>query len=60
MMIMYWEVNMVNVTSEQPMCMMNIMILCLALLARLVEHFLLNWKVLGSNPGLVQWLARSL
>ncbi len=28
-------------------------LLYLALLAQLVEHFLLNWEVLGSNPGTV-------
>ncbi len=31
-----------------------------ASLAQLVEHFRLNWEVLGSNPGQVQWVDWSL
>ncbi len=30
----------------------------LASLAQSVEHFLLNWEVLGSNSGQVKWLAK--
>ncbi len=32
----------------------------MALLAQSVEHFHLNWEVLGSNPGQVKWAARLL
>ncbi len=32
----------------------------LALLAHSGEHLLQSWEVLASNPGQVQWVARSL
>ncbi len=32
----------------------------LASLAQLGEHLLQSWEVMGSNPGQVQWVARSL
>ncbi len=30
---------------------------CLALLAQAGVYFLLNWKILGSNAGQVQWVS---